>query len=99
VNESARTLQRRLSDRIVKAQLDALCGELAEAIKTNRRFPMKKIMLGLVAVFALTSFAAPAFAQDEKAPAADGAKKEKKAKKGKKAEKSGEAAPAEGEKK
>jgi hypothetical protein len=48
---------------------------------------MKKTLLGLVAAFALFSFAAPARAEGE-APAgdkaADGAKKEKKAKKGKK---------------
>jgi hypothetical protein len=50
---------------------------------------MKKILLGLVAAFALTSFTAPARAEGD-APPADGAKKEKKAKKGKKA-KEGEA--------
>lgn len=52
---------------------------------------MKKILLGLVAAFALTTFAAPAFADDK--PAADaGEKKPAKAKKGKKGKK------AEGEK-
>ena len=56
---------------------------------------MKKIILGLVAAFALASFAAPVRAED--APPAgdtkDGAKKEKKAKKGGD-KKGGEAAPA-----
>jgi len=51
---------------------------------------MKKIMLGLVAAFALASFSAPAFAQgaagEEKAPTDATAKKGKKGKKGKKAE-------------
>jgi hypothetical protein len=51
---------------------------------------MKKILLGLVAAFALSVVAAPARAEGEAAPPADGAKKEKKAKKGKKA-KEGEA--------
>jgi hypothetical protein len=59
---------------------------------------MKKIMLGLVAAFALASFAAPVRAED--APPADGAKKDKKAKKGdKKGEKKDDAAPADGAKK
>jgi hypothetical protein len=67
---------------------------------------MKKLMLGLVAAFALTSFAAPVFAQeggaaDTTKPA--GEKKMKKSKKGKKEkmekmEKGGEAPPSEGEK-
>jgi hypothetical protein len=52
---------------------------------------MKKIMLGLVAAFALASFAAPVRAEEAAPPATDGAKKEKKAKK---ADKKGEAAPA-----
>ena len=54
---------------------------------------MKKIMLGLVAAFALVSFAAPVIAEEAAGDAAktDGAKKEKKAKK---ADKKGEAAPA-----
>ena len=51
---------------------------------------MKKIILGLVAAFALASFATPARAEDP-APTTDGAKKDKKAKKG---DKKGEAAPA-----
>ena len=50
---------------------------------------MKKIMLGLVAAFALASFAAPVRAE-EPAPTTDGAKKKEK----KKADKKGEAAPA-----
>ena len=61
---------------------------------------MKKILLGLVAAFALTTLAAPAFSGDE-APAGDAkgdaaAKKGKKGKKGKKAEgeAGGDAAPA-----
>jgi hypothetical protein len=60
---------------------------------------MKKILLGLVAAFALTTLAAPAFAEGDAAAgdAAKGdaaAKKGKKGKKGKKAEGEGEAAPA-----
>ena len=51
---------------------------------------MKKIMLGLVAAFALASFAAPVYAED----GADAPKAEKKAKKGKKAKKDDAAAPA-----
>ena len=51
---------------------------------------MKKIMLGLVAAFALASFATPVLA--EEAAAGDAPKAEKKHKKGKKAE--GDAAPA-----
>ena len=51
---------------------------------------MKKIMLGLVAAFALSTFAAPAFAGEE-APAGDAAAKpEKSAKKGKKSKKAKE---------
>ena len=61
---------------------------------------MKKILLGLVAAFALTTLAAPAYAED--APAADKAageakpakKKGKKAGKKADAEKPAEAAPA-----
>jgi hypothetical protein len=53
---------------------------------------MKKLLLGLVAAFALASFAAPVRAEEAAGGAApaDGAKKEKKAKKGKKAEKAAE---------
>ena len=51
---------------------------------------MKKIMMGLVAAFAFSTFAAPAFAEDKPA-AAEGCKKEKKAKKAKKADKKEEA--------
>jgi hypothetical protein len=55
---------------------------------------MKKILLGIAAVFALSTFAAPAFAEDK--PAADKAekkpaKKAKKAKGDKKEEKKEEA--------
>jgi hypothetical protein len=60
---------------------------------TKGETPMKKILLGLVAVFALTTFAAPARAEEAAAGGdkpADGAKKEKKGKKGKKG-KEGEA--------
>jgi hypothetical protein len=59
---------------------------------------MKKILLGLVAAFALTTVAAPVFAEEAAGgdKPADGAKKEKKAKKGKKA-KEGEAPAAEGD--
>jgi hypothetical protein len=47
---------------------------------------MRKILLGIAAVFALSTFAAPAFAQDK--PAAEGDKAEKKEpKKGKKGKK------------
>ena len=54
---------------------------------------MKKIMLGLVAAFALASFAAPVLA--EEAAAGDAPKAEKKHKKGKKGKKAeGDAAPA-----
>jgi hypothetical protein len=58
---------------------------------------MKKILLGVIAAFALTCIAAPAVRAEgeEKAPEA-GAKKEKK---GKKAKKEKEAAPAGEEKK
>jgi hypothetical protein len=52
---------------------------------------MKKILLGLAAVFALSTFAAPAFAGDDK-PAGE----EKPAKKGKSKKKKGEEKPAEG---
>jgi hypothetical protein len=57
---------------------------------------MKKILLGLVAAFALTTFAAPVFAEEAAGgdKPADGAKKEKKAKK--KKGKEGGDAPAEG---
>ncbi len=51
---------------------------------------MKKIMLGLVAAFALASFATPVLA--EEAAAGDAPKAEKKAKKGKKAAKKDDAA-------
>ena len=54
---------------------------------------MKKILLGLVAAFALTTLAAPARAE-EPAPAGDAAAKEKPAKKGKKKAKKGEDAAA-----
>ncbi len=54
---------------------------------------MKNIMLGLVAAFALASFAAPVLAEEAAAPA-DGAKKDKKDKKAKKGEKTEAAAPA-----
>ena len=59
---------------------------------------MKKILMGLVAVFAFSTFAAPAFAEEAAGgdKPADGAKKEKKAKKGKKA-KEGDAPAAEGD--
>ena len=61
---------------------------------------MKKILLGIAAAFALSTFAVPAFAQDQPAGGEKAEKKEtkkaKKGKKGKKAEKKEgeEAAPA-----
>lgn len=45
---------------------------------------MKKIMLGLVTALALTSFVAPAFAEDAAAPAPEAKKEGKKGKKAKK---------------
>ena len=54
---------------------------------------MKKIMLGLVAAFALVSFAAPVRAEE----AAPAAKTEKAPKKAKKAKKAAATAPAEGD--
>ncbi len=54
---------------------------------------MKKILLGLVAAFALTSFVAPVMADDAPAAGGDAAAKPMKAKKGKKAKKDA-AAPA-----
>ncbi len=54
---------------------------------------MKNIMLGLVAAFALASFAAPVRAEEAAAPA-DGKKADKKEKKAKKTE---AAAPAAGD--
>jgi hypothetical protein len=60
---------------------------------------MKKILLGLVAAFALSTFAAPAFAEEAAGgdKPADGAKKEKKAKKGKKAKEGDAPAAPEGD--
>jgi hypothetical protein len=66
---------------------------------------MKKIILGIIAAFALTAFVAPAKAEEPAAggDAAKADKKEKKGKKGKKADKAegGDAAgaPAGGDKK
>ncbi len=51
---------------------------------------MKKILLGLVAAFALTTFAAPARAEGEAAGGDKGAEAPKKEKKGKKAKKAKE---------
>ncbi len=56
---------------------------------------MKKILLGLVAAFALTTFAAPARAEGE-AAGGDTAKTDAPAKKGKKSKKSKKAEGAEG---
>jgi hypothetical protein len=51
---------------------------------------MKKIMLGLVAAFALAAFSAPVRAQEPPAGDTAAPKKEKKGKKGKKGEKTEE---------